>query len=137
MCWSAPEAGRLPGPVERWRTACAPVLVASEQCRSCRERAPAYTGFTPTQMPLETFRSRWLPGMARDGLHVGLKWSGDRATGFDLDPTNVEANLASREDLGAAPGCPPRVVPICIKALICDAVWSATAAGDGASLGLG
>jgi hypothetical protein len=33
-----------------------------------------------------------------DGLLVGLNWSGDEATGYDLPGDDVERNLAAREN---------------------------------------
>ncbi len=58
---------------------------------------PAYAGFEVVAIPLDAFRSRWLPGLRRDGLLVGVNWSGDKATGFDIEASSVEAALAARE----------------------------------------
>jgi hypothetical protein len=57
---------------------------------------PAYEGFELVELTLAEFRSRWLPGLERDGLRVGLNWSGPRATGYDVHPSEVAAALASR-----------------------------------------
>ncbi len=57
---------------------------------------PAYAGFKVVAVPLDVFRQRWLPGLARDGLLVGLNWSGDQATGYDVDPGGVEAAFTAR-----------------------------------------
>lgn len=46
-----------------------------------------------TALPLTEWRERWLPGLARDGLRVGLNWSGARATGYDYTPEEVLARL--------------------------------------------
>jgi hypothetical protein len=51
----------------------------------------------PFEVNLVEWRRRWLPGLERDGLLVGLNWSGDRPTGFDVEPADVERNLAARE----------------------------------------
>jgi len=58
---------------------------------------PAYDGFEVVSIPLPEWRSRWLPGLNRDGVRAGLNWSGSNATGFDLEPEAVERNLAARE----------------------------------------
>jgi hypothetical protein len=60
------------------------------------ENVEAYSGFDPVPLALDEWRSRWLPGLAKDGIRVGLNWSGSRATGYDLTPEEVEANLAAR-----------------------------------------
>lgn len=56
----------------------------------------AYRGFEVVSLRLDEWRSRWLPGLEKDGLRVGLNWSGERATGYDLDPDDVERNLSTR-----------------------------------------
>ena len=53
----------------------------------------AYAGFEVVEVPLEAFLTRWLPGLERDGLRVGLNWSGSRATGYDLAPSDVLTQL--------------------------------------------
>lgn len=53
----------------------------------------AYVGCVPEGVPLDEWRARWLPGLRRDGLRVGVNWSGPRATGFDMEPEDVEIAL--------------------------------------------
>jgi len=40
-----------------------------------------------------------LPGLAKDGIRVGLNWSGARAVGYDLEPDDVEDSLSVRRQL--------------------------------------
>lgn len=56
----------------------------------------AYAGMEPHPIKLPIWRERWLPGLQRDGLLVGLNWSGERATGYDVGPTDVVRALAAR-----------------------------------------
>lgn len=51
---------------------------------------PAYRGFEVISLPLDRWREAWLPGLDRDGILVGLNWSGLRATGFEA-PARVVA----------------------------------------------
>jgi hypothetical protein len=53
----------------------------------------AYAGFEPVELDLETFMDRWLPGLATDKLRVGINWSGAKAMGYDVDPTEVLERL--------------------------------------------
>ena len=53
----------------------------------------AYNGFEPIELELDVFKARWLVGLKRDGLNVGINWSGDRATGYDMLPDNVLKTL--------------------------------------------
>lgn len=54
---------------------------------------PAYAGFAPEKLSLDAFLTRWLPGLEHDRLHVGVNWSGDQATGYDMHPNEVTARL--------------------------------------------
>jgi len=47
-------------------------------------------------LELDAFVGRWLVGLQRDGLMVGLNWPGDRATGYDLQPADVMARLTAQ-----------------------------------------
>lgn len=58
---------------------------------------PGYAGFVPVEIALAEFRAQWLPRMESDGLRVGVNWSGPRATGYDLEPSALEQNLAAAE----------------------------------------
>ena len=39
------------------------------------------------------FRDRWIPGLTKDGLKVGVNWSGARALGYDIDPAEVQTRF--------------------------------------------
>ena len=56
---------------------------------------PAYAGFQPRELALENFATRWLDGLKRDGLLVGINWSGERATGYDAEPDDVRQWLTT------------------------------------------
>lgn len=58
----------------------------------------AYASFQLIDLSLDEWRSRWLPGLEKDGLRVGLNWSGTNAVGYDLEPAAVERSLAAREN---------------------------------------
>lgn len=60
------------------------------------DNVPAYSSFEVEEIELGHWREEWLPGLRRDGLLVGLNWSGKRATGYDLPPDDVLRNLQAR-----------------------------------------
>ncbi|WP_028609695.1 DUF2750 domain-containing protein [Paenibacillus harenae] len=53
------------------------------------KNVPAYITFQPYEIKLEDFLTKWLPGLEKDSLYVGVNWSGNRATGYDLKPNEV------------------------------------------------
>jgi len=50
---------------------------------------PAYAGFEPQKIALKDFVDKWLPGMEKDLLLVGLNWGGKNAAGYDVSPQEV------------------------------------------------
>ncbi|GIU35724.1 DUF2750 domain-containing protein [Shewanella schlegeliana] len=50
----------------------------------------AYKGFEIFELSWQEFRDKWLIGLDKDGLSVGVNWSGSRATGYDVEPLNVK-----------------------------------------------
>ncbi|GGI02848.1 hypothetical protein GCM10007170_45510 [Arthrobacter liuii] len=57
----------------------------------------AYRAFDVEAIPLSVWRTRGIDGLDRDGILVGLDWSGVRATGYDVHPLKVRAGLEARE----------------------------------------
>lgn len=55
----------------------------------------AYAGFEVVEISWQVFQRDWAPGLTRDGLLVGVNWSGPRATGYDLPPAHVVRNVES------------------------------------------
>ena len=56
-------------------------------------KVPTYAAFTPVEISWSDFCNRWAPGLERDGLAVGVNWSGARATGYNVEPAAVVANV--------------------------------------------
>lgn len=72
------------------------MVVAKPRAERVVFTMPAYQGMEPYEISLDELRQRWLPGLSRDHSMVGLNWSDDQATGYDLEPEDVERNLAYR-----------------------------------------
>jgi hypothetical protein len=94
--WTVRDDGGIPAP-ETPDGRAMPFWSKRTRVEKIIERVPSYSTFEIQEIPAEEWRLRWLPGLARDGLRVGLNWSGASATGFDLPPDDVERNLAARE----------------------------------------
>jgi len=56
-------------------------------------KVPAYAAFTPVEISWADFCDRWAPGLEQDGIAVGVNWSGARATGYNVEPAAVVANV--------------------------------------------
>jgi len=67
------------------------------------DTVPAYLAFIAVPIPVQEWQERWLPGLERDGILVGLNWSGGRAQGYDLEVVDVVKRLdAQRQALSMA-----------------------------------
>jgi hypothetical protein len=53
----------------------------------------AFEGMEPAELSIDEFVQRWLPGLERDGVLVGVNWTGSRATGYDIEPAEVGEQL--------------------------------------------
>lgn len=55
--------------------------------------AAAYASFEPHSITLDDFLNDWIPGLKKDGLLIGVNWSGPKATGYDIAPDEVKASI--------------------------------------------
>lgn len=53
----------------------------------------AYSEFEVVELDWQTFRDKWLVGLKKDGLNVGVNWSGERALGYDVGPEQVKQSV--------------------------------------------
>ena len=91
--WTLRDAGGFPSPEGDGGRAM-PFWSSRSRVEKIIASVPEYSGFTPFEIELPHFMERWLPGLQRDGLKAGLNWSGERATGYDVDPKSVTEGLA-------------------------------------------
>lgn len=54
---------------------------------------PDYSKFEVVELDWETFNKNWITGLNKDGLLIGVNWSGQKATGYDVSPINVRDNI--------------------------------------------
>jgi hypothetical protein len=94
--WTVRDTGGIPAP-ETPDGRAMPFWSKRSRVEAIIENVPAYSSFEIQEIPTPEWRLRWLPRLGRDGLRIGLNWSGVIATGFDRAPEDVERNLAARE----------------------------------------
>lgn len=95
--WTVRDAGGTPAPRNADAQRAMPFWSSRSRVDNVIDSVADYANFEPVEIDLAGWRSRWLPGLAEDGLLVGINWSGARATGYDMSPEDVERNLASRD----------------------------------------
>jgi hypothetical protein len=71
------------------RTRALPFWSKSSRARKVVSQVAAYRHFDIVEIPVDDWLDRWLPGLERSGLLVGVNWAGAHATGYDVAPAQV------------------------------------------------
>lgn len=90
------ESG-IPAPATRTGERAMPFWSMRTRAQAVITNVDAYRGMSVVELSLEDWTSKWLPGLERDGLLVGINWSGRSATGYGLSPSDVIANIQARQ----------------------------------------
>jgi hypothetical protein len=96
LVWTLRDQDGYPAPQSDGDRRVQPFWSSQSRVQKIISTLAAYAGMEPDQIELPIWRERWLPGLERDGLLVGLNWSGERATGYDVDPADVIRALDAR-----------------------------------------
>jgi hypothetical protein len=89
VVWTIRDAGGFPAPMTSSGTRAQPFWSSRSRVERIIGSVPAYAGFEPYEVPWDDFCATWAPGLAKDGLLVGVNWSGKRAIGYDLEPERL------------------------------------------------
>jgi hypothetical protein len=98
--WGIKDTEGFPAPRSSDGNRAMPFWSSEQRAVLIIETVPAYSGFEPISIGLDEFCTRWIPGLEKDGLMVGLNWSGERATGYDVQPSDIICNLDSAHRSG-------------------------------------
>ena len=102
VVWTIRDQDGIPAPVNENGRRAMPFWSLRSRAERVIQTVPAYSGFTVVELPVSVWLGKWLRGLERDGLLVGLNWSGKRATGYDVEPREAKAAIDARS--GEAPG---------------------------------
>lgn len=94
--WGIQDSGGFPAPENMAGQRAMPFWSLRSRAERVIAAVDAYADFVPESIPLTRWREQWLVGLEKDGVHVGINWSGARAAGFDLPASDVARNLAAR-----------------------------------------
>lgn len=94
--WTVEDDGGIPARSVAGGRRSMPFWSSRTRAQAIVHNVEAYAGMRLRELTREEFEGRWLPGLAGDGLLVGLNWSGARATGYDVEPREVLSRLTGR-----------------------------------------
>ena len=95
--WGIRDSGGFPAPLNGDGERSMPFWSLRSRAEKVISSIPAYRTFEVEEIPLTVWRTRWIDGLDRDCILVGLNWSGVRATGYDIQPLEVRARLEASE----------------------------------------
>jgi len=87
--WTVQDEGGFPAPPTSSGKRAQPFWSSRSRVERIIKTVPAYAGFEPYEVSWVDFCDKWAPGLAKDGLLVGVNWSGKRAVGYDLEPERL------------------------------------------------
>jgi hypothetical protein len=94
--WTVRDEGGYPAPKNPEGHRAQPFWSSRSRVERIVKNVSAYAGFEPVEIQLATFLGEWVPALERDGLRIGVNWSGPKALGYDMEPhavrTAIEAN---------------------------------------------
>ena len=91
--WTIRDDNGFPAPLNPEGRRAQPFWSSRNRVLQVIRTAAAYRGFIPILVGLDPFLSRWLPGLTKDEILVGINWSGKHATGYDVSPEQVAENI--------------------------------------------
>jgi hypothetical protein len=89
VVWTIQDAGGYPAPMTSSGQRAQPFWSSRSRAARIIATVPAYAGFEVVEISWTDFCQRWVPGLTRDGILVGVNWSGPRAVGWDIEPSRV------------------------------------------------
>jgi hypothetical protein len=93
VVWGIKDGDGFPAPVGHNGKRAMPFWSSESRVKSIIEKVAAYKDFEPIAIKWEDFCARWVPGLTKDRLLVGVNWSGNMVSGFDILPKELKLNV--------------------------------------------
>ncbi|MHA6824123.1 DUF2750 domain-containing protein [Ralstonia pseudosolanacearum] len=93
LIWSIRDDTGFPAPFSRDGKRAMPFWSSESRALAVIRGVAAYEGFLPVAISWRAFCDRWVPGLIGDDLLAGVNWSGLHATGFDIEPSELQHNV--------------------------------------------
>jgi hypothetical protein len=87
--WTIKDNGGYPAPMTISGKRAQPFWSSENRANLIIKNSKAYNSSTVVKIEWEKFREKWAIGLEKDGILVGINWSGENATGYDVEPRTV------------------------------------------------
>ncbi|EKJ88160.1 uncharacterized protein DUF2750 [Leptospira meyeri] len=91
--WTIKDKNGFPAPKNSEGNRSIPFWSTEKRVKNIIENVSEYSGFEAFEISLEDFMEKWIPGLKKDKLLIGINWSGEKATGYDIKPNELQVNL--------------------------------------------
>ena len=91
--WTIRDSGGFPAPKNMDGRRAQPFWSSLSRVQKILANVSAYDGFEPVELSWRDFCDKWVPGLTKDGILVGVNWSGPQATGYDIEPEVVQQSV--------------------------------------------
>ena len=91
--WTIKDDAGFPAPKNGEGKRAQPFWSSLTRVEKIIDTIDAYKNFNPWEISWDEFARNWVPGLEKDEILVGVNWSGDRATGYDVMPSDIVANV--------------------------------------------
>ena len=97
--WGIKDDQGFPAPLNSDGKKAMPFWSSESRVNLIIKNSENYRAFKPVAIPFKDFCEKWVSGLKRDGLLIGINWSGKNATGFDISPDDLKSNLEARQSV--------------------------------------
>ena len=94
QAWTIEDDGGIPAPENSEGRRAMPFWSSEARARRAIATQEGWEACRPRAISVDDLVSDWLPDLDEDGLLVGVNWTGERMTGYDVEPQDVLAWLA-------------------------------------------
>jgi hypothetical protein len=101
--WTCRDEQGFPQPKTSFGGRAQPFWSSLSRVQRIIKTVPAYGIFEPYELTWTEFETVWVPDLQANGVKVGVNWSGKGATGYDIDPDDVVANVRYHINWAASP----------------------------------
>jgi len=91
--WTIRDKEGFPAPLNSDGKRAMPFWSSESRVKKFFLAYPGYAHFDTASVDWDAFSDHWIPGLKKDGLLVGVNWTGERASGYDLDPEALKRNV--------------------------------------------
>ena len=91
--WTIRDKGGFPAPQNQNGKRAQPFWSSISRVKRIIKNVPAYSGFKPYEISWKHSVSRWVPGLTKDNILVGINWSGYNAVGYDVEPHRLQQSV--------------------------------------------